>query len=50
MTTAHANATLRSVVLILSVITLVVLAYWLLIHADIEQWELLAVASAAVRI
>lgn len=50
MATAHATATLRSVVLMLLVISLVAILYWLLVHVDIEQWELLAVAAPAVRI
>jgi hypothetical protein len=47
---AAAKATLRSVVLTLLAISLFALLYWLLVHVDIEEWELLAVATAAVRI
>ena len=49
MMTAHAKAMLRSVGVILLAVSLVVLICWLFIHVDIVQWELLAVAPAAVR-
>ena len=49
MMTAHAKALLRSIVLILLAVSLVTMMYRLLVYVDIEQWDLLAVATAAVR-
>ena len=50
MTTAPHSATLRTVLIILLAILLVAFVHWLLVHVDLEQWELLAVATTAVRI